>query len=360
MSRRAVVALSGGVDSAVSALLLKNDGWDVRAVFMRNWDGSDPHCTVREDFFDALAICERLNIELEAVDLARRYREQVFEVFLEHQMQGLTPNPDVLCNTEIKFAALIEQALGADSDAVLATGHYARRRGRELLCAVDGNKDQTYFMHQVRGDALERVVFPIGHLRKPQVRALAAEAGIPVADKRDSTGLCFIGERHFRSFLRQHIAPQPGLILDESGVCLGEHLGLPYYTLGQRQGLGIGGLSGGSGAPWYVAEKRLKDNILLVVQGADHPMLHARELRTRCADWISGAPPAAEFDCLSRIRHRQPLQACRVQVLDGGLCRVEFARPQWAPTPGQSIVFYSGEVCLGGAVIASRTTLSRL
>jgi tRNA-specific 2-thiouridylase len=354
--QRVVLGISGGVDSAVAAVLLKDAGYDVHALFMRNWDADeDGYCTAAADLQDARRVCDDLGIPLHTVNFAAEYRERVFEHFLAELRAGRTPNPDVACNREIKFGACFEHArrLGAEW---FATGHYARTAlvaGRPaLLRAADRGKDQSYFLHTVPGSLLARTLFPIGGLAKTQVRRIAHERALPVHDKRDSTGICFIGERPFAAFLAQYLPAQPGTIEATDGRPLGRHRGLMYYTLGQRQGLQLGGVRGAAEAPWYVASKDLDRNVLVVSQQHDDPLLMSTEFHTEPAHWIAGNPPASRFECMVKTRYRQPDQAATVAVLDDGSCQVRTAVPQRAVTPGQSAVFYAGEACLGGAVIA--------
>jgi tRNA-specific 2-thiouridylase len=353
---RVVLGISGGVDSAVSAALLKDAGHEVHALFMRNWEeDDDAYCTAAADLQDARRVCDSLGIPLHTVNFAAEYRERVFRHFLEELAAGRTPNPDVACNREIKFGVCFGHAdrLGA---RWFATGHYARTSivdGRvRLLRAVDRSKDQTYFLHTVPGPLLARTLFPIGGLLKADVRRIAHERALPVHDKRDSTGICFIGERPFAEFLERYLPARPGAIETPEGRRLGTHRGLMYYTLGQRQGLEVGGVRGAAEAPWYVAAKDLDRNVLVVVQDHDHPLLMSREFRTEPAHWIAGAPPSDRFDCTVKTRYRQPDQRCEVTVADGGTCRVQTRDLQRAVTPGQSAVFYDGDVCLGGAVIS--------
>ena len=355
-TERVVLGISGGVDSAVSAALLKDAGFDVHALFMRNWDeDEDGYCTAAADLQDARRVCDDLDIPLHTVNFATEYRERVFRHFLDELAAGRTPNPDVACNREIKFGVCFEHArrLGADW---FATGHYARTAvvdGRaQLLRATDRSKDQTYFLHTVPGDLLTRTLFPVGQLAKATVRRIAHERALPVHDKRDSTGICFIGERPFAEFLTRYLPARPGDIETPEGRRLGTHRGLMYYTLGQRQGLELGGVRGAAEAPWYVAAKDLDRNVLVVVQDHDHPLLLSRGILTEPAHWIAGAPPAEHFACGVRTRYRQPDQECEVLVAADGRCRVLAAEAQRAVTPGQSAVFYDGETCLGGAVIA--------
>jgi len=353
MSERIVVGMSGGVDSAVAALLLKRAGYDVVGLFMKNWEDDDheEHCTTRQDLVDAAAAADVIGIELEAVNFAVEYRERVFAEFLREYAAGRTPNPDVLCNAEIKFRAFLDHALRLGA-ARIATGHYARVRSRdgrfELLRGADPAKDQSYFLHRLTQEQLARVMFPVGHLRKSEVRRIAAEAGLPNHAKRDSTGICFIGERPFREFLNRYLPRTPGPIVTPEGERVGEHIGLAFYTIGQRKGIGLGG----PGAPWYVAEKRMPTNELVVVRGHDHPLLLRRTLWATDASWISGEPPAAGSAHAAKTRYRQADAACTVTAADGSAVAVEFDAPQWAVTPGQSVVLYNAEVCLGGAVIS--------
>jgi len=355
-AQRVVLGISGGVDSAVAAVLLRDAGYDVHALFMRNWDeDEDAYCTAAADLQDARKVCDELAIPLHTANFAAEYRARVFAHFLDELRAGRTPNPDVACNREIKFGVCFEHArrLGADW---FATGHYARcdvAAGRpRLLRAADRGKDQTYFLHTVPGELLARTLFPIGSLTKAAVRRIAHDRALPVHDKRDSTGICFIGERPFAEFLAQYLPAQPGTIEASDGRVLGRHRGLMYYTLGQRQGLALGGVRGAAEAPWYVAGKDLRRNVLVVTQRHDDPRLMSQEFETEPARWIAGAPPGTEFACTVKTRYRQPDQACTVTTSADGRCRVRTEAPQRAVTPGQSAVFYDGETCLGGAVIA--------
>lgn len=354
---RIIVGLSGGVDSAVAALLLQQQGYRVEALFMKNWEEDDTaeYCSATADLRDAQGVAERLGIPLHTVNFASEYWDRVFTHFLEEYRAGRTPNPDVLCNREIKFRAFLEFALerlGADR---IATGHYAalsREGGRcRLMRATDEDKDQTYFLYLLDQMQLEHALFPLARLRKPEVRELAARAGFANHQKKDSTGICFIGERKFRDFLRRYLPAQPGDTVDPGGGVIGRHGGLMYYTLGQRQGLGIGGRQDADDAPWYVAGKDLPRNRLIAVQGHDHPLLLRERLSASQLHWIAGSAPPLPLRCMARIRHRQPLQACIIQAVADGRCQVSFENPQWAVTPGQSIVFYQGAECLGGGVI---------
>jgi tRNA-specific 2-thiouridylase len=346
--------MSGGVDSSVAALRLLEAGHAVEGLFMQNWaEDEEGYCQAAEDFQDARNVCELLGIPLHRADFSRDYRERVFAAFLDGYRSGLTPNPDVLCNREIKFGSFLAHArrLGAD---LIATGHYARTDGSgRLLRAADAGKDQTYFLHAVDREALRATRFPLGELQKTEVRAMAKAGGLPNHDRKDSTGICFIGERPFAEFLGRYLPDEPGDIEGPGGEVLGRHAGLSRYTLGQRQGLQIGGVAGQPDAPWYVAGKEPARNVLKVVQGHDHPDLFDQRLAARAPHWIAGTPPGLPLACTARTRHRQPDQPCRVMAgADGGL-EVLFDRPQRALTPGQFIVFYAGQVCLGGATIAA-------
>jgi tRNA-specific 2-thiouridylase len=356
---RVVVGMSGGVDSSVAALLLKQQGYEVVGLFMKNWedDDTDDYCTSRADLVDAASVADVIGIELEAVNFAALYRERVFAHFLREYQAGRTPNPDVLCNSEIKFRAFLDHALGLGADWI-ATGHYARVRrpaGRggpvELWKARDAGKDQSYFLHRLTQSQLAPALFPLGEMQKRDVRALARASGIPTWAKKDSTGICFIGERPFRDFLARYLPREPGPMVTPEDRIVGRHAGLAYYTLGQRQGLGIGGTRDGSDAPWFVAGKDPARNALIVVQGHDHPLLHRQEVAAIEPHWIAGSPPALPARLGAKTRYRMPDATCEVDARDGTL-RARFDEPQWAPTPGQYLVLYDGDVCLGGAVIA--------
>lgn len=357
MSSPVILGMSGGVDSSVAAWLLLQQGYDVQGLFMSNWDeDEDGYCTAAEDYQDARSVCEQLRIPLHKVSFAGEYRERVFAYFLEEYRAGRTPNPDVLCNREIKFGVCFDYArrLGAQW---VATGHYARvehgatdARPR-LLRGLDASKDQSYFLHAMPSEALAHTLFPVGSLHKSDVRRRARELTLPVFDKKDSTGICFIGERPFTEFLARYLPAQPGDIETLEGGKIGEHRGLMYYTLGQRQGLRIGGRSDASEEPWYVADKDLTRNVLVVVQGHDHPALLRSELRASQLSWVEGEAPGAAFECTAKVRYRQSDQSCTVQIPPGGSCSVRFNVPQRAVTPGQYVVFYQGEDCLGGGVI---------
>ena len=350
-----VVGMSGGVDSSVAALLLVRDGVSCAGMFMQNWEdeAGDGPCRADVDRKDALSVCAQLGIPLHLRNFAAEYREQVFRQFLDGYRKGRTPNPDVLCNREIKFRVFLDHARAVGA-ARIATGHYARVdrvEGRwRLLRARDADKDQSYFLHALGQEALAATLFPLGDLAKPEVRLRAAQAGLPTHAKKDSTGICFIGERDFRSFLAGYIPARPGEIRTPEGETLGEHAGVFYYTLGQRGGLGIGGRRQADSAPWYVVGKDVADNVLYVAQGNMNHWLHSRALAAGPATWIAGAAPGAAFRCSAMVRYRQAPQACSV-VVDGDACHVQFDQPQRAVTPGQSIVFYEGDECLGGAEI---------
>jgi len=349
-----IVGMSGGVDSSVAAWLLLQQGYEVQGLFMSNWDeDEDGYCTAAQDFQDARSVCERLGIPLHRVSFAGEYRERVFSYFLGEYRAGRTPNPDVLCNREIKFGVCFDYArrLGAEW---VATGHYARvehKDGPRLLKGLDREKDQSYFLHAMPAVALARTLFPIGDLRKEQVREIARDLTLPVFDKKDSTGICFIGERPFAEFLSQYLPAQPGDIETLEGQHIGRHQGLMYYTLGQRQGLHIGGQAGAAEAPWYVCGKDLDRNVLLVVQGHDHPAMLSDGLVASQLEWVAGRPPAARFQCSAKVRYRQPDQSCGVIVRADNSVEVSFATAQRAVTPGQYVVFYRGNECLGGGVI---------
>ena len=363
---RVVVGLSGGVDSAVTAYLLKKQGHDVVGIFMKNWedDDDDEYCSTRQDLIDVMSVADTIGIDVEVVNFAKEYRERVFSIFLDEYKAGRTPNPDVLCNSEIKFKAFLDHALRMGADRI-ATGHYARVRQNpgsglfELLKGLDPAKDQSYFLHRLNQAQLSKTLFPVGELHKTEVRRIAAEIGLPNAKKKDSTGICFIGERPFREFLNRYISKEPGPIKDPKGRTIGQHVGLSFYTLGQRQGLGIGGLKakgaqkgGGEHTPWFVARKDMASNTLWVVQGHDHPWLQSMSLEAQDASWVAGAPPS-DAGLAAKTRYRQADATCRITGATTDGFNLHFGEPQWAVTPGQSAVVYAGEVCLGGGVIAS-------
>jgi len=351
--------MSGGVDSSVAALLLIEQGYDVEGLFMKNWeeDDTEEYCTAAEDFSDAQSVSDALGIKLHTVNFSSEYWDNVFEYFLEEYRSGRTPNPDIMCNKEIKFKAFLDYALNLGADFI-ATGHYARiDRGNsqgdaqlKMLKGIDENKDQTYFLYTLQQHQLAKSLFPVGELEKPIVREIAQKAGFDTADKKDSTGICFIGERKFTEFLQRFLPAQPGEIITPEGVVIGQHQGLMYYTLGQRQGLGIGGLKTASEEPWFVVDKNLKTNQLIAAQGHNHPLLLKQQLKASQLHWVAGNPPANDFICKAKIRYRQSEQACHVLITDDN-CVVCFDEPQRAITPGQSIVFYNDNICLGGGII---------
>jgi tRNA-specific 2-thiouridylase len=361
--QRVVVGLSGGVDSAVTAWLLKQQGHEVVGIFMKNWEDDDDsgYCSSNIDFVDAAAVADVIGIEIEHVNFAAEYKDRVFAEFLREYEAGRTPNPDVLCNAEIKFKAFLDHAMRLGAEKI-ATGHYARVRELpsgevQLLKGLDPAKDQSYFLHRLTQAQLARTLFPLGELHKTEVRRIADEIGLPNAKKKDSTGICFIGERPFREFLNRYLSHAPGPIQDDRGRTLGQHVGLSFYTLGQRQGLGIGGVKekgaprgGGAHEPWFVARKDMDRNILRVVQGHDHPWLQYSALTFDDASWVAGHPPAPGA-CAAKARYRQSDAYCTLAVEGDRRFALRFDAPQWAVTPGQSAVVYDGEVCLGGGVI---------
>lgn len=352
---RIVVGMSGGVDSSVAALLLKQQGYDVVGVFMKNWEEKDENgvCTATADYEDVQRVCETIDIPYYTVNFVKEYYDHVFTYFLDEYKKGRTPNPDVLCNKEIKFKYFLEYALKVVGGDYLATGHYCQKDVHDGKCrlmrAFDSNKDQTYFLCQLSQDQLSQAIFPIGHLDKKEVRQIAEDNHLITANKKDSTGICFIGERNFPKFLSQYLPAQPGLIKDLDGNVKGKHDGLMYYTLGQRRGLGIGGQ--GTGEPWFVVRKDLEENVLYVVQGEKHPALYSKSLEATGMNWISGEAPKASFDCTAKFRYRQPDQKVHVDVLENGELHIDFAEHQKAVTPGQAVVLYDDHVCLGGATI---------
>ncbi|RBP41547.1 tRNA (5-methylaminomethyl-2-thiouridylate)-methyltransferase [Garciella nitratireducens DSM 15102] len=351
---RVIMGMSGGVDSSVAALLLKQKGYDVIGVFMKNWDESDEDgvCTATEDYEDVQAVCNQIDIPYYTVNFEKEYWDRVFTYFLEEYKKGRTPNPDVMCNKEIKFKAFLDYALKLGADYI-ATGHYCQVDFQEgeyrLLRGADLNKDQTYFLCALNQYQLSKSLFPIGHLNKKQVRQIAEEYGLKTAKKKDSTGICFIGERNFREFLSRYLPAQPGEIRTLDGEVKGRHSGLMNYTLGQRRGLGIGGE--GTGEPWFVVDKDLENNILYVVQGDKHPALYSYGLIANEVNWISKKEKPFSFECTAKFRYRQPDQKVKVQLLENNSCKVIFDQPQKAVTPGQVVVFYQGQVCLGGGII---------
>ncbi|ENA36502.1 MULTISPECIES: tRNA 2-thiouridine(34) synthase MnmA [Pseudomonas] len=354
-STRVIVGMSGGVDSSVSALLLKEQGYQVEGLFMKNWEEDDgtEYCTAKEDLADAQAVCDRLGIKLHTANFAAEYWDNVFEHFLEEYKAGRTPNPDILCNREIKFKAFLDYALMLGGD-LIATGHYVRRRDEndqtQLLKGLDPNKDQSYFLHAVGGEQLAKTLFPVGELEKPEVRSIAEKYGLATARKKDSTGICFIGERRFADFLKQYLPAQPGNIETTEGKIIGKHHGLMYHTIGQRQGLGIGGMKDSGDDPWYVLSKDLKRNVLIVGQGNEHPWLYSQALTVNTIYWVNPVDLTSPLKLKAKVRYRQQDQACRLERTATGY-RAVFEVPQRAVTPGQSVVFYDGEICLGGGVI---------
>jgi len=354
---KVIVGMSGGVDSSVAALLLKRQGYAVTGLFMKNWEDDDTgeYCSSRQDLIDAAAAADVLGIDLEVINFSAEYKERVFADFLREYQAGRTPNPDVLCNSEIKFKAFLDHALQLGADKI-ATGHYAQVReflGRwQLLKAEDGGKDQSYFLYRLNQAQLAKTLFPIGQLYKREVRRLAEEAGLPNHAKKDSTGICFIGERPFREFLSRYLPRQPGEIRSlDSDTVVGHHEGLTYYTIGQREGLGIGGVRGAPEQPWFVVDKDMAKNILYVVQGHGHRALMKDRLTADQLSWISGTMPHTHWVYSAKTRYRQPDAACEVESIDAGRCEIVFAAPQWAVTPGQSVVVYESRVCLGGGII---------
>jgi tRNA-uridine 2-sulfurtransferase len=349
---RVVIGMSGGVDSSVAALLLKQQGYDVIGIFMKNWDDTDEFgvCTATEDYNDVIRVCNQIGIPYYAVNFEKQYWDKVFTYFLEEYKAGRTPNPDVMCNKEIKFKAFLDHALKLGAD-YLATGHYARVENHDgevkMLRGLDENKDQTYFLNQLSQDQLKRVLFPIGNLEKARVREIAKEANLATATKKDSTGICFIGERNFKDFLGNYLPAKPGNMETFDGALMGKHDGLMYYTIGQRHGLGIGG----SGDPWFVTGKDLQRNVLYVGQGFDHEMLYSDSIIASDISWTSTEEKPAEFECTAKFRYRQPDNNVTVQLMDNNKARVIFHQPIRAVTPGQAVVFYNGDECLGGGTI---------
>jgi len=352
MSIKVAVGISGGVDSSVAALMLKNQGYDVIGIFMKNWEENNDECTAEEDYSDITSVCGKIGIPFYTVNFTKQYWDRVFKYFLDEYKNGRTPNPDVLCNSEIKFKAFLDYALNVMGAEYIATGHYVQKKEIEgkycLLKGEDENKDQSYFLCQISQYQLSKAIFPIGHMHKKEVRQIAADAGLRTALKKDSTGICFIGERNFTQFLSNYLPNQKGIIRDIEGEVVGEHIGLMYYTLGQRRGLGIGGRN--NGGRWYVAEKDLINNELIVVQNSDHPALFSKALTAKKASWISGSPPADKFRCCVKYRYRQPDKTAEITIQNDSII-VEFDQPQKAVCPGQYVVFYDGNICLGGAEI---------
>ncbi len=356
MSKKIVVGMSGGVDSSVTALLLKQQGFEVIGLFMKNWedDDNDEYCSSRQDLLDAVSVADTIGIPIEAVNFSKEYKERGFSYFLREYQAGRTPNPDILCNAEIKFKAFLDHAIQLGADTI-ATGHYAQVRETDglfqLLKASDESKDQSYFLHRLNQTQLSHALFPLGQILKSQVRTIAEQHGLSNHAKRDSTGICFIGERPFREFLSRYLPTQPGEMLTPEGNLVGQHIGLSFYTIGQRQGLGIGGAKDQSGEPWFVAAKDMKKNSLIVVQGHDHPALLAPRLTALDSHWISGAAPILKHPYAAKTRYRQADAPCHITHISGDQCVIAFDQAQWAVTPGQSVVLYDGMICLGGAII---------
>ncbi len=352
MKRHIVVGMSGGVDSSVAAWLLKQQGHRVTGLFMKNWDDDDrdDYCPAKQDLIDAVAVADRIGIDIDAVNFSTEYKARVFENFLAEYKAGRTPNPDVLCNAEIKFKAFLDHAINMGAD-LIATGHYAQTREIDglvqLLKAEDGSKDQSYFLYRLNQKQLRKTLFPVGGLYKREVREIARREGLPVFAKKDSTGICFIGERPFREFLSRYLPESPGPIENVDGKQIGTHSGLMFYTLGQRQGIGVGG----AGEPWYVAGKDMARNRLIVVQGRDHPALLGDRIMAKDLNWISGRAPRCNWVYAAKSRYRQADAPCSIARLQPDFCEIEFAEPQWAVTPGQSVVVYESRVCLGGGII---------
>jgi tRNA-specific 2-thiouridylase len=353
--QKVIVGMSGGVDSSVSALLLQQQGYQVEGLFMKNWDEDDgsEYCTAKDDLADAQAVCDKLNIILHTANFAAEYWDNVFEHFLEEYKAGRTPNPDILCNREIKFKAFLDYALLLGADYI-ATGHYVRKHQigdrAQLIKGLDNNKDQSYFLHAVSGIEIAKTLFPVGDLEKPEVRAIAERYSLVTHNKKDSTGICFIGERRFKDFLQQYLPAQPGTIENTDGDFMGNHSGLMYHTIGQRQGLGIGGVKGASDAPWYVVDKDISRNVLIIAQGSQHQRLFKQGLYVSEIHWVNDENITLPYRCKGKIRYRQADQPCDIHKLNSGY-NVIFDQPQRAITPGQSVVFYDNEICLGGAVI---------
>ncbi len=360
MSKNIIVGMSGGVDSSVAALTLLEQGYQVTGLFMKNWEEDDgtEYCTAMEDLADASQVCDRLGIELKTINFAAEYWDEVFEVFLSEFKAGRTPNPDILCNKHVKFKAFLDYAIEDLEASAIATGHYARitrqNDGYRLLKGLDPNKEQSYFLYTLGQKALSKTLFPIGHMQKTDIRKLARKAGFENYQKKDSTGICFIGERKFREFLQRYLPTQPGEMRTPEGRYIARHQGLMYYTLGQRQGLGIGGIKNAPDEPWFVLDKDLENNILIVGQGHHHPLLMHNTLEASQLDWCNNQSISGTFQCSAKTRYRQPDQRCLVEAISDNRVKVIFEDAQRAITPGQSVVFYQGEICLGGGIIESR------
>jgi tRNA-uridine 2-sulfurtransferase len=359
MSKKVIVGLSGGVDSSVTAMLLKQQGYEVTGLFMKNWedDDDDEYCSSKQDLIDAVAVADKLDIEIEAVNFSKEYKDRVFANFLAEYEAGRTPNPDILCNAEIKFKAFLDHAMALGAD-LIATGHYAQVRENplkaghyQLLKADDGSKDQSYFLYRLNQAQLSKTLFPLGKYLKREVREIARKIGLANAEKKDSTGICFIGERPFQAFLQRYLPKQPGDIKTPEGKTVGQHDGLMYYTLGQRQGLKIGGSRDSNGEPWFVAAKEMATNELIVVQGHDHPLLLNDGLKAGQLHWISGEAPKTNWVYAAKTRYRQPDAPCEIDAINTEEVDIRFGQQQWAITPGQSAVVYESNVCLGGGII---------
>ncbi|MEY3878242.1 MAG: tRNA (5-methylaminomethyl-2-thiouridylate)-methyltransferase [Pseudomonadota bacterium] len=357
-NRTVIVGLSGGVDSSVTALLLKNQGYKVVGLFMKNWedDDDDEYCSSKQDLLDAVSVADKIGIDIEVVNFSKEYKEKVFSEFINEIKSGRTPNPDILCNSEIKFNAFLNHAISMGADKI-ATGHYAQIKESDglysLLKADDSTKDQSYFLYRLNQHQLSKSIFPLGTFLKKDVREIAKKEGLHNSDKKDSTGICFIGERPFTEFLNKYIENSPGPIKDEHGKIVGEHIGLVFYTLGQRQGLGIGGSKTSNGEPWFVAEKNIQENTLIVAQGHGHPLLYKDGLAAKKTHWIHGTLPKKHWVYGAKTRYRQPDAPCEIDTINDHSIELFFGQKQWAITPGQSVVVYESNVCLGGAIIES-------
>lgn len=355
-NRTVIVGLSGGVDSSVTALLLKNQGYKVVGLFMKNWedDDDDEYCSSKQDLLDAVSVADKIGIDIEVVNFSKEYKEKVFSEFINEIKSGRTPNPDILCNSEIKFNAFLNHAISMGADKI-ATGHYAQIKESDglysLLKADDSTKDQSYFLYRLNQHQLSKSIFPLGTFLKKDVREIAKKEGLHNSDKKDSTGICFIGERPFTEFLNKYIENSPGPIKDEHGKIVGEHIGLVFYTLGQRQGLGIGGSKTSNGEPWFVAEKNIQENTLIVAQGHGHPLLFKDGLAAKKTHWIHGTLPKKHWVYGAKTRYRQPDAPCEIDTINDHSIELFFGQKQWAITPGQSVVVYESNVCLGGAII---------